>query len=201
MIPVTILWIALVLSHFGYQDHKSDAPRLPGHEAAAAHPQGKHKLTDAEVRAIIEAVQDEIYDYGFEPQYYQMGENLGTPTHWIGRLSIYINPMTDDGVGQAIYKLMPYGEVFREFDIGEDGLVGLMGNPQLGFPPTQPSHKTVYMDDDEVCQLKHRWLRHSFEADGLPTPDTRQQAVRRQKLRTDFSDWEFKHSNVDQKPK
>jgi hypothetical protein len=199
MTLVTILWTVLVLSQFGYQNHKSDALRSPEHRATAVHLQGKHKLTDAELRAIIEAVQDEIYDYGFEPQYYQIGENLGTPTHWIARLPIYINPTTDDGVGQAIYKLMPYGEVLRVFVIDTDGLVELHGDPQVGFPQTQPSHKTIYMDDDEVCKLKHTWARHAFEADGSPTPDTRQQAVGRQKLRTDFSDWEYKHSKVDPK--
>jgi hypothetical protein len=155
---------------------------------------GKRKLTADEVQAVILAVQDEIYDYGYEPRFYQLGENAGVPSHWRSRLPIYVNSAFDDeGMGQVIYKLMPHGEVFRFFDIGANGLVMLDGDPELDFPPTQPSLKTVYMDDDELCRMKHTWIRQFFVVDTSPTRDTVQDAVRRQKLRTGFSAWEFRH--------
>jgi hypothetical protein len=105
-----------------------------------------------------------------------------------------------DGVGRAIYKLMPYGEVFRDFDIGQDGLVGLMGNPQLGFPPTQPSHKTIYMDDDQLSKMRHTWLRRTFDVDDSPTPEMRQESAKRQKTRVGFSDWQYRLSNERDEP-
>jgi hypothetical protein len=102
-------------------------------------------------------------------------------------------------MGQVIYKLMPHGEVFRFFDFSSDGLVVLDGDPELNFPPTQPSLKTVYMDDDELCRMKRTWIRQSFEVDDSPNRETVQEAVRRQKLRTGFSAWEFRHSSKDKK--
>lgn len=40
--------------------------------------QGKDtKITETEAKAVIQAVQDEIYDYGYEKHFFQMGENVG----------------------------------------------------------------------------------------------------------------------------
>ena len=154
-------------------------------------------LSESEVKAVIQAVEDEIYDYGYQKQFYQMGDEVGTPPNASrSRIRIYIEPEVDAEYrgARVIYKLMPYGEVLRDFVIRKDGLVALDGNPQNGFPPTQESStKTVYMDDDEVCQMKHDWLRSFFVVDDSPTPERVQEAAQRQKIRTGFSDWEYHH--------
>src|SRR3989442_6198096 len=89
--------------------------------------QGKStKITEPEAKAVIQAVEDEIYDYGYEKHFFQMGENVGaSPLHWKSRLRIYVDPQIQDGGGQLIYKLMPYGEVLRMYSIDESGRVVL----------------------------------------------------------------------------
>ena len=164
--------------------------------------QGPHsgKVSEHDVNSVIQAVEDEIYDYGYQKHFYQMGESVNNPPDSSSvRMQIYIAPELDKekSGGRAIYKLMPYGEVIREFTIRKDGLVVLGGNPQNGFPPTQESNtKTVYMDDDEVCKLGHDWLKRFFVVRDSPGADMIQEAVRRQKLRIGFSDWEYKHVGV-----
>jgi hypothetical protein len=155
----------------------------------------KRKVSESEVKAVIQAVEDEIYDYGYQKRFYQMGEDVGTSNAPRSRIRIYIEPEVDaeDGGGRVIYKLMPHGEVLRDFIIRKNGLVVLSGNPQNGFPPTQESStKTVYMDDDEVCQMKHDWLKDSFVVDDSPSSERIQEAAQRQKTRTGFSDWEYR---------
>jgi NTF2 fold immunity protein len=198
MILISVLLALIGFSASCPQDPARHNPAEAKPRAYAEQASKKRKLREAEVKAVIEAVEDEIYDYGYERGYYEIGNNLGTSLHWRGRLPIYISPEVEDGEGEVIYKLMPYGEVFRAFEVEDDDSVILYGNPQNGFPPTQESStKTVYMDDDEVCQMKHKWLRRSFEVDDSPTPEMRQEAVRRQKLRTGFSDWEYAPSKND----
>jgi hypothetical protein len=173
--------------------------------AAPMHPEPqKRKLSDTEAKAVVQAVEDEIYDYGYQKHFYQMGENIGTlPNAPRTRMRIYLEPevnLTDES-GRVIYKLIPYGEVLRDFIIRKNGLVVLAGDPQNGFPPTQESNtKTVYLDDDQVCRMKRDWLRRFFVVDDSPSPERLQEAVQRQKLRTGFSDWEYHHSNQHEKP-
>jgi hypothetical protein len=191
-VPCTLL--ALFAS--GRQEQHEHPQLKPRHPVAALPYHGTHKPRDAEIKAVLQAVQDEIYDYGYEKEYYEIGYNVGTSMHWISRVPIYINPQVKDGVGQTIYKVMPYGEVFRMFDIGDDGLVGLIGNPQSGFPLTQPSHRTIYDDDDGLAQMRLAWIRRTFDVDDSPTAEMRQGAIKRQKLRNrGFSDWEYLHSS------
>ncbi len=157
----------------------------------------KPKLSESDLTAVTQAIEDEIYDYGYQKNFYQMGEQMGTSRAPRTRMRVYIQPEVElrNGEGRVIYKLMPIGEVLREFATNKDGLVVLSGNPQVGFPPTQESStKTVYMDDDEVCKMKHDWLKSFFEVDDLPSPERIAEAVRRQKLRTGFSDWEYRQS-------
>jgi hypothetical protein len=165
----------------------------------------KRNVSDSEAKAVIQAVEDEIYDYGYQKHFYQMGENLSRPpSSPRTRIWIYIEPEVDlqERSGRVIYKLMPYGEVLRDFTIGKDGLVVLNGNPQNGFPQTQESStKTVYIDDEEVCQMKRDWLKRFFVVEDSPTQEVVQEAIRRQKLRTGFSDWEYKHPKGEQMPK
>ncbi|MGO9087284.1 MAG: hypothetical protein ACLQBK_18855 [Candidatus Sulfotelmatobacter sp.] len=163
-----------------------------------AHTQSKtQKLSDSEVKAVIQAVEDEIYDYGYQKQFYHMGEEVGTsPSTPRSRMRIYIEPEVDaeDRGGRVIYKLMPYGEVLRDFIIRKDGLVVLDGDPQNGFPQSEESStQTVFMDDEEVCQMKHDWLKAFFVVDDSPSPERIQEAAQRQKIRTGFSDWEYRH--------
>ena len=155
----------------------------------------KPKISESAVKAVVQAVEDEIYDYGYQKSFYQIGQDVGTSNSPRSRIPIYIEPDLDaeDGGGRVIYKLMPYGEVMRDFIIRKNGLVVLSGNPQNGFPPTQEtSTKTVYMDDDEVCQMKHDWLKDSFFVDDSPSSERIQEAAQRQKIRTGFSDWEYR---------
>ncbi|HTW57808.1 MAG TPA: hypothetical protein VMD99_06755 [Terriglobales bacterium] len=153
-------------------------------------------MSPSEIKEVIQAVEDEIYDYGYNNDYYQLGANLGTPEHWIAHMSIYVDPNYDlkDGGGQVIYKYMPYGQIIRFFSFNRDGLVQLDGNPENHFPITQPSHQTVFMDDEDVCRLEHAWLKDFFDIDVSPSLGRIRDAVRRQKDRTGFSDWEYRHA-------
>lgn len=151
----------------------------------------KRQITEAETRAVVQAVQDEIYDYGFEGDYDRAGENAaGTSSKWISRMRIYIAPETENGGGEIIYDLKHDGEVYRLFTIRKDGLAILDGDPQLGFPPTQRSRKTQYMDSAEVRQLKRNWLERHYDVDTSPSMSVVRDSAHRQKLRTGFSYWE-----------
>lgn len=155
----------------------------------------QHHLTPVEVAKLKEAINDEIYDYGYYREFYQIGNNTGTPEHWIASVRIYINPVYNatDHYGEIIYKLMPYGQIYRLFYIGKDGDVALDGNPDSGFPITQPSHRTVFMDEEEVRHLEQTWMKSFFVVDTSPTAEMIRNAARRQRHRTGFSDWEYKH--------
>jgi hypothetical protein len=120
-----------------------------------SHTEGaKRKISNIEIHAVVQAVQDEIYDYGFEEDYSQVGENLaGDPSKWESRMPIYIDPGIEGGEGRVIYSLMRYGEIYRVFTIRKDGVVILDGDPELEFPPAQPSRKTVNMNKGRVRQL------------------------------------------------
>jgi len=177
--------LLLLFSLFG------TVPMLP-----QAKPQ-KRPISHREVEAVIQAVEDEIYDYGYQKHFYHIGENIGTASAPRARIRIYIDPEinTAGQIGQIIYKLMPYGEVFRDYAILNNGLVVLEGDPQNGFPQTQESStKTLYMDDDDILRMKHDWLRRFFTVDDSPAPSRIQQAAERQKERTGFSDWDYRHS-------
>ena len=159
---------------------------------ADAQHRGTRKITDAEVKAVIQAVEDEIYDYGYEENYYQFGEEVQSdPQYYIHRVPIYIRPEIEDRGGEVIYELLPYGEVFRSFDIRKDGLAVLEGNPENGFPQSDEySRKTLWMDDAAVFRMKQHWLKHSFDVDASANEKTIDAAARRQKLRTGFSYWQ-----------
>lgn len=155
----------------------------------------QRRITPAEVKVVTAAVEDEIYDYGYYGDFYQIGENIGTTRHWVARLHIYINPNYNvaDGYGEVIYKLMPVGQIYRLFYLDEKGQVTLDGDPQVHFPMTQPSHQTVFMDDEEVCSREQTWIKSFFTVDTTPSAEAIMRAAERQKLRTGFSDWEYKH--------
>jgi hypothetical protein len=76
-----------------------------------------HHITPADVAKLRQAIEDEIYDYGYYNEFYQIGEDISTSQHWVARARLYVNPVYDsgDGHGEVIYKLMPYGQVYRVF--------------------------------------------------------------------------------------
>ena len=150
-----------------------------------------YPLTPTEISAVVQAVEDEIYVEGSYTDYYQVAENIGTPRHWKSRVHIYINPEYggefegNDGVGEAIYKFMPYGEIIRLFRLS-NGHVQLIGDPENAFPITQPSHRTIFYDDEAICKLKEKWVKRFFVVDISPSQEMVQEAQRRQKARMGY---------------
>jgi len=47
--------------------------------------------------------------------------------------------------------------------------------------------------------MKHNWLRSFFVVTDPPSPEMIGEAARRQKLRTGFSVWEYRHSGEKRK--
>lgn len=162
--------------------------------SALAAPTYRH-LKPSEIEKLKQAVEDEIYDYGYFSEFYEIGSNVGTPQHWKARVHLFINPLynSTEQYGEVIYKLMPYGQIYRLFDIDAAGNVTLDGDPWNHFPITQPSHQTVFMDDVDVCRDEQRWMDTFFVVDTAPPLDMIEGAAQRQKARTGFSDWEYKH--------
>lgn len=147
------------------------------------------QLTEDQIKAVVLAIQDEIYDYDYEGDFADVGEASGPGS---SRLPLYISPIIKEGHGTVIYKLMPQGEIYRDFSIDGNGLVVLSEEPDGGFPPTHSSHNTLYMDDNEVCRLKHDWVKASFYIDFQPGKERIREASVRQKRRVGFSAAEFK---------
>jgi hypothetical protein len=163
----------------------------------------KIRLTPSETKALVQAVQDEIYDREYQGHFFPEGGPVGDIiSESRTRVPLYVDPVLEDGEGEAIYKLMPYGEVLRLFHVHDDGTIVLDGDPELGFPASQPNRKTVYIKDGDVDRMKREWVKSSFEIDLSPSPETIQEVVRRQKQRTGgFSAWEFAHPKETKKPR
>lgn len=165
--------------------------------------EGIFKLTESDMKAVILAVEDEIYDHEYCKKYYNIGRCAGNRTdHWVSEVPIYISPSTDKyGYGYAIYKLMPYGEVYRLFFFRkEDGMAVLVGDSENGFPITQPSHLTIYDDDEEICRMKAEWLKRYFLVEEMPPISVYEKAANRQEKRVGFSYWKYnKSKNIDSK--
>jgi hypothetical protein len=175
---------------------------LSAPSSSSAQGSTKIRLTQLQTKALVQAVQDEIYDREYQGYFFPEGGPVGDViSDSRTRLSIYVDPVVEDGEGEAIYKLMPYGEVLRLFHVHKDGTIVLDGDPELGFPASQPNRKTVYMEDRAVDRIKREWLRSSFEIDLSPRAETLQDAIRRQKQRTGgFSAWEFAHPKESKQP-
>jgi hypothetical protein len=163
----------------------------------------KTTLTESQTKALRQAIQDEIYDYEYEGYFFPEGGPVGEAVSASRtRVDLYINPSIEDGEGEAVYKLMPYGEVFRLFHVHGDGMIVLDGDPEIGFPATQVNRKTVYFKDSTISRMKHDWVKSSFVIDLDPRQERVQDAVRRQKQRTGgFSAWEFARSKEGKKPR
>jgi hypothetical protein len=152
--------------------------------------EGMPRLTGEQVKAVILAVEDEIYDYSQESSFIFAGTTSKAPTDRSATLSLYVNPdINVDGTGEVIYRDLPYGEVLRDFHIGNGGIVVFDSDPQIGFPVTQPSHLTEFMDPSELSKDKEHWLRGEFTIQIDPPKELVIRAAKRQLKRVGFSDF------------
>jgi hypothetical protein len=144
-------------------------------------------VSDQVVLAIVQAIEDEIYDYSFEERYVNVGTTgaIDSPTD----VAVYIVWDPRKERGGVIYKFMPFGEVQRRIALRADGLAVLSGRPHNGFPATQPDTNTLYLQDEQVCEFKHQALRAVFIVDPDVSRERRRDAARRQKLRVGYSQW------------
>jgi hypothetical protein len=153
------------------------------HQVESARP-----LTQENLSAVGMAIEDEIYEYSQEKSYFRHGSAAKNVPGRTVKVSVYINPrVAADGLGEAIYNNMPYGEIVRAFYVQPTGMVVLAGGPQVGFPVTQPSHLTKFMDKDELSDDKAQWLHAELTIQENPSESTLVQAARRQVKRVGFS--------------
>lgn len=141
-------------------------------------------VTHAQQKAVILAIEDEVYALKLQGYYGDVGRPVGEP--FAHRLTAYIQPTLHGGAGWVIYKLMPYGQVYRLFKVFKTkagDLAVLYGKPSNGFPPTEPSYLTVYMSSQELCRLEGTWRRVGFVIQIKPSASRVRQAVGRQKER------------------
>ena len=148
----------------------------------ASRTQEKRPIRDSEIQAVIQAIEDEIYDLNLEMYFFDLGGHIkGKPA--IVNVNVYFQPeVIDNSRSWVIYKLMPGGEVYRMYEIGRSGRIYLFLKPGE-FRITQPSYPTVYMDDDDLCQLKHEWTRRQFVVDTNPSKELVEAARTRQRDR------------------
>lgn len=157
---------------------------------------GSHFLTEKELGSVIQAVEDEIYDYGYQSKFSFIGDAPSGAT----RVPLYISPRVDkNSVSEIIYKYMPFGEVYRRFVLRDDGLVILYGDPELGFPPQLPDTSTLYLNDEDVCRMKSEWTRTQFVVEPKPSQVRIDLAAHRQQERVKFSKTEYKQGSKNQK--
>ncbi len=98
-------------------------------------------------------------------------------------VNVYFQPdVIENSRSWVIYKLMPDGEIVRMYEIGRSGRIYLHGKPGE-FRVTQPDYPTVFMDDDQLCKLKHDWLRRHFVVDTNPSAELVAAARARQMAR------------------
>lgn len=148
----------------------------------AGRPPQKRAIREVEINAAIEAIQDEIYDLKLEKDFFSVGtttkENRNQEI-----LNVYFQQeVMDDSRSWIIYKLMPGGEVYRMYEIGRSGRIYLHGNPGE-FHVTGPDYLTVFMDDDQLCKLKHDWIKRHFVVNINPSPELVAAARERQRQR------------------
>jgi len=148
------------------------------------------RVTPAQEQAVVEAIQDEMYDEGCE------GYTGDERDREIDRLRVEVHVYISrelkagqksqdpqDAHGAVVYKYQPFGEVYREFRFTDDGLVILGGRPEWDFPPTRASRLTVYIDEDEIIEFKRKAHKVKYVMSFLPDPGTIAEASKRQKPR------------------
>jgi hypothetical protein len=75
-------------------------------------------VSRADTKSVAQAIEDEIYDRGYEGDYFPIG----------------------GAVGEAVSNTRT---VVPMYVVHRNGAVVLDGDPELGFPATQPNRKTV----------------------------------------------------------
>lgn len=176
--PKTLLVATLLISLGSFAAGAATAPSIP--------------VSPDQQKAVTQAIEDEIYDFGYQGwDFGYVGKTVGPDEQ---EIRLYIEPRRKtylrgggDPVGYVIYKYMPYGEVLRMFWFTKNGLVVLGGNPEMGFTPEHPNYLTVYMDDDELIRDKEHWLRANFTVRLHPTDERLREAAQRQIKRIGYS--------------
>ena len=156
------------------------------------------KIRDAQVSALLRAIQDEIYDYGYQDNFW--GFETAGPDGPQARFDVYVRPtlVPTSGChncleGVVIYKYLPFGELFRPFIVDNEKSIILVGSPKDGFSWNKPASPTIYMDDEDVIRDKQQWLKVPFSIDLSPSKTRCREAAVRQKARVGFSQWEQTH--------
>jgi hypothetical protein len=134
------------------------------------------KVTDADIRVVITAVEDEIYANGYHTVYIDVGAD---------KVPIYVNPRIENGMVWVIYKLMPHGEIHRGVVLSADKRMAMLHkDPQLGFPATDTAAiKTVYLNDDDVIEMKTTWRKVYMRIDLKPSAKLIEEAKQREAIR------------------
>ncbi len=152
-----------------------------GSALRAAPQRQKRPVRDSEITAVIQAIEDEIYDLNLQMEFLDVRSPKDNRD--IATLNVYFQrEVLDDSRSWVIYKLMPGGEILRMYEIGRSGHIYLHLKPGE-FRVTQPSYPTVYMDDDELCKLKHEWIKRQFVVNLHPSNQLVEAARARQRDR------------------
>ncbi|HXT73967.1 MAG TPA: hypothetical protein VN785_08965 [Candidatus Angelobacter sp.] len=168
-------WLAIAMIGLCVLPLQPDSAKQP-HISAPAAP-----VDSAQIKALVQAIQDEIYADNLQVDDYDAGVPTGKGAC---RLELYVQPdFNEQGLAWAIYKLMPYGEVLRMFWIGGSGTAFLYGKPTDRFRPTGPSYLTAYMGDGELLRAKQTWTRTHFSVDLRPSAENLRESKERQKKR------------------
>jgi len=141
-------------------------------------------LTDAQKNALTSAIEDEIYDYKLELNFADVGKRLQNGTV---EVPLFLTQDSTASAYHLIYRLMPYGEMYRLATVTPDGMVHLFRNPKVGFPPDAPATLTVYYDDDAICAAKQKALKLYFVIELTPTKQRLHEAIKGQQQRYGFS--------------
>jgi hypothetical protein len=141
---------------------------------------GNTTVTEKDQQSIIQAIEDEIYDWGCQTHVEFVGKKVAPEIY---ELRVYINPHLKEGRGEIIYKFMPIGEIYRSFSIDKSGTALLWDDPWLGFGPERPSYNTLYMDEADLCRFKSTWLKARFTVQLHPDERRLQESTKRQKQR------------------
>lgn len=139
------------------------------------------RLSQNDKQAVELAIVDEMYANGLQGYAADVGTEIPDSAY---QLTAYFQPtLNKENASWVIYKLMPYGEVYRLFAIEPNGLAVLYGRLQNRFPPTEPSYLTVYMNDDDLCRMKKEWGKSHFTVELKPSRRRIAEARARQQKR------------------
>jgi hypothetical protein len=141
-------------------------------------------LTTAKQESLKSAIVDEIYDYDLEANFAYIGKALDGERQ---EVPLFLIQDSTSSSYHVIYRLMPYGELFRVADVESDGTVILSRNPEMGFTPETSTTLTEYYDDDLICSMKQKALRLSFIVEMHPSNARIKEAIRNQQRRYGFS--------------